>query len=281
MTTMERKERLKEIFGDTQAFYAEDAVLQKAVSYGRENTRLYEDEDALNLPPEKERAGEIRLVRAKTFETAMECRKEHPDKKITVLNFASAVSPGGGVRKGSSAQEESLCRCSTLYPTLDRRWLQEKYYGKNKNPYSNLHSDACIYSPGVVICKTDGDYPERLAREDFVTVDVISCAAPNLNTKSRHYDPRTWIIPNEAEQHEIHFRRGRHILKVAAANKADILVLGAFGCGAFENSARSVATAYKLLLEDYRSYFDEVIFAIYCHGKKEEENFKVFEEVLG
>lgn len=58
------------------------------------------------------------------------------------MNFASAVNPGGGVRSGSSAQEESLCRYSTLYPTLNQQFLWKKYYEVNRQANDPLHTDA-------------------------------------------------------------------------------------------------------------------------------------------
>ena len=37
-----------------------------------------------------------------------------------ILNLADELTPGGGVRKGSQAQEESLCRRSTLLVSLSQ-----------------------------------------------------------------------------------------------------------------------------------------------------------------
>ena len=60
----------------------------------------------------------------------------------------------------------------------------------------------------------------------------------------------------------------------------DALVLGAFGCGAFQNDPAVVAEAYKAVIGDYKSYFHYIEFAIYC-GPRETENYEVFSEVLG
>lgn len=204
-------------------------------------------------------------------------------RRKKTLNFASATRPGGGVKNGSSAQEESLHRCSTLYSTIDRRWLWERYYEVNREARDNRHTDACIYSPGVVICKTDDSVPKRLEEKDFVTVDVITCAAPNLRsaTSNRH-NPETGkpVKMDSQELYALHVKRAKHILHVAAANGADILVLGAFGCGAFRNDPDTVAKAYGTALEDYRDRFDSIVFAIYCGGN-DKSNFIAFEKRLG
>ena len=68
------------------------------------------------------------------------------------------------------------------------------------------------------------------------------------------------------------------MLTCAAAKGADILVLGAFGCGAFMNDPEVVSRAYKTALTEFPKAFDMVEFAIYSlPGGK---NYDVFRQVL-
>lgn len=279
---MDKRARLAEIFRDTQQFYSTEPALITAVEASRKNTKLYEACAAPDFPDGVNKAGSVAVTQSRTYEAAMRLAGRYPGRKIAVLNFASATKPGGGVINGSSAQEESLCRCSTLYPTLDRRFLWQHYYDVNRAAGDVLHTDACIYSPGIVICKTDENFPERMPKEDWVTVDVISCAAPNLrNTPANQYNPESGqavsILP--ADLQRLHEQRARAILAVAADNGVDILVLGAFGCGAFRNDPKVVARAYANVLKDCRRYFDLIEFAIFCRDF-ETENYDAFKEVL-
>ena len=276
---MTRREQLIDVFDDTRRFYNENKILAEAVAFTCAHTKLYEADEYPALPTiSREQNSVICVSPGKTFQTAMRLHEEHPDQKIAVLNFASATNPGGGVLSGSSAQEESLCRCSTLYPSLNRPWLWARYYEVNRAAKNVLHTDACIYSPKVVICKTDESIPKRLNLEAFVTVDVITCAAPNLRKMPGNYhNPEMGqpVIVTPEELYEIHLKRARHILHVAAANSVDAIVLGAFGCGAFSNDPNVVARAYHTAVEDYKDRFSEIEFAIYCRDY-ETENYKVF-----
>ena len=279
---MDRRTRLIEIFEDTQKFYNTDPALISAVNASKAGTRLYDVGATISFPEVMEKTGEITVTRSKTFEAAMRLSKKYYGKKIAVLNFASASNPGGGVTHGSSAQEESLCRCSTLYPTLTQGFLWNHYYTVNRANGDVLHTDACIYSPDIVICKTDSDYPERMEQKDWCTVDVITCAAPNLrNEPANLYNLENGepvcILPDELR--EIHEKRARQILAVAAENRVDILVLGAFGCGAFRNDPKVVAKAYRNVLAEYGKCFDLVEFAIYCRDY-ETENYDAFRYVF-
>ena len=121
-----------------------------------------------------------------------------------------------------------------------------------------------------------------MEEESFVTVDVITCAAPNLRKiPSNHMNPNAGnAVKMDTEQlYQLQLKRIRHILHIAAYNKVEILVLGAFGCGAFENDPFVVARAFRDAIQEYRNHFQVITFAIYCRDY-ESDNYKAFKEVL-
>lgn len=269
------------IFNDTLDFIKENKVLSDGVNYSIKKTRVV---DKLIDNIEKTvKKGIVTISTSRTFQAAMLLKKKYPDKRIGVLNFASATNPGGGVEFGSSAQEESLCRCSTLYPVISHELFFSCYYLRNRMINNPLHSDTVIYSPDIIICKTDTDNPVRLKEEDFVKVDVLSCAAPNLrdipSNKYNYRDGDNKACISDDELFDLHVKRGKAILDVALFNHIDVLVLGAFGCGAFRNDPRVVAKAYKELLKEYSKYFTEIEFAIYCN-QYDLENYQVFKSIF-
>lgn len=77
----------------------------------------------------------------------------------------------------------------------------------------------------------------------------------------------------------IHDKRLRRMLDTALAKGAETVILGAFGCGAFENNPEVVAMAAKNVLKDYLHAFCNLEFAVYC-TQRDENNYRVFERVL-
>lgn len=199
---------------------------------------------------------------------------------VGVLNFASSTNPGGGVTKGSTAQEECLCRCSNLYLTLYQEKCIREYYNVNKKYMSNIGSDAIIYSRNIYVFK-DKDY-NMLPVKDRFYVDVLTCAAPNLRENPRNqYNTdasEEKLTLTDEELYNIHVKRARNILNVAIKNEDDYLILGAFGCGAFRNNPEIVAKAYKDVLQDYMYCFKVIDFAI-IDGKYS-NNYEIFKRVL-
>ena len=275
-----REERIQ-IFQDTQNWIAQDPVLSASVDEAKKKTTIYYENDYPLFDVSKSRMNKITISMDRSFQAAMRLRKEYPTAKIAVMNFANAFHAGGGVTKGSSAQEESLCRTSTLYPLIYRRTLRDTFYKHHKELNTPKASDSLIYTEGVIICKTDDDLPKRMSQEDWVSVDVITIAAPDLRTKSNPHAPLVGngTFMNNAELFGYHVKRAIHMLTCAAAKKADILVLGAFGCGAFENDPNVVAKAYRVALEEFPKVFERIEFAIYCPAGKS-ENYDAFEREL-
>ena len=175
------EERIR-VFEDTLAWIDSDADLTAAVALAKKNTIVWFEDDYPAFDGSKTTETVISVTGERSFQAAMRLHGENSESRIAVMNFANAFHPGGGVKKGSSAQEESLCRTSTLYPLLYRRTLRDSYYRHHFDLNTPKASDALIYTEGVVICKTDEDLPQRMPEEDWITVDVITCAAPDLST---------------------------------------------------------------------------------------------------
>ena len=116
------------------------------------------------------------------------------NKKIGILNFASALQPGGGFINGSHGQvrflklhydinnqlnvpvnqEESLVRTSTLYPSLITEAASQFYAHHEEDPDNAYYTHAMVYSPAVVFFRDDdGEWRSP------VEVDVLTSAAVN------------------------------------------------------------------------------------------------------
>ncbi len=173
--------------------------------------------------------------------------------------------PTGAIEKKYTAMGNQGAAKSTLYPCLNQQYLWNAYYRKNRDAGNPLATDALIYTPGVVVFKTDEKYPSLMEKDDWHKVDVITCAAPNLRGQpSNRNNPQAGeaVSVSREQLRQIHISRARHILTVAAAQYVDVMVVGAFGCGAFKNDPRVVAGACKQVTEEFRDRFEAILFVI-------------------
>lgn len=184
-----------------------------------------------------------------------------------VMNFANAHKAGGGFMLGANAQEEALCRCSTLYASISSDNAKEMYRYNNAH-ISSVESDYMLYSPQVCVFR---DEKCRLLTEPFMAA-VVTVAAPNRNGAA--------ILATDKKLAETMTRRIRIMLRIAAKKGHRNLVLGAWGCGAFRNNPRKVAEYFRKVLvdEEYGRCFDEVCFAVY--GKEDGRNITEFRNVF-
>ena len=222
-------------------------------------TRCYDPDDldaiAAEVAAQPTTAAEttFSVVNATTLQesAALVASGQYP--RIGVLNFASARHPGGGFLRGARAQEESLARSSGLYESL-RQCPQ--FYEFHRAQGTTLYSDHMIYSPACPVLRSDaGDWlPQPY------TVDFITSPAPNVGAVLRNEPAnRARITPT------LTTRAGK-ILALAAHRQCDALVLGAWGCGVFQNDQATVAAIFAGYLRRggaYAGRFRHVSFAVY------------------
>ena len=108
-------------------------------------------------------------------------------------------------------------------------------------------------------------------------MNVITCAAPNLRN-DRDGTPRVTI--SDAELKELHIKRMRRILSIAASKGNEVVILGAYGCGAFKNPPEVVAEALKQVALEFQHHFRVIEFAVYC-SPRDDRNYQVFRKVIG
>ena len=258
-----------EVMLDTQKHYESDPQLQEAVNNSIRQQYIVAEEEDISVPVATICNTKYVVSGKRSFEAA----KAYRGKKVAVLNFANNHSIGGKPFS-AGAQEESLCRCSTLFPCLEA--MKDKFYDKHRRQYENGEIDFCgnddlIYTPNVVVFKsdelTDPIYPKMI--DDWYEVNIITSAAPEIGIHR---------LPENYEQ--MITSRIKKILDVAAREHNEVLILGAWGCGAFNNPTDIVARVFFSLLKNYD--FDTVEFALsskddvsnspfakYCEGKDE------------
>ena len=270
-----------EIFQDTLELIRTNEALSASIPIAKKKTTLFYEDDYPDFGVSKIKDTIVTISGDRSYQAAMRLHRENPEAKIAVMNFANAFHAGGGVTRGSGAQEECLCRTSTLYPLLYRKTLRDTFYKLHNDRNSSKATDSLIYTEDVIICKTDEDLPKRMPQEDWVTVDVITIAAPDLRDKSNIHAPLVngGTYMNDAELFGYHVKRAIHMLTCAAAKGADILILGAFGCGAFQNNPEVVARAYKTALQEFPRLFEKIEFAVYCPPGNS-RNYDVFTKIL-
>ena len=244
-----KRDELISCFQDTQRI-SNGTMLRDATERARKSNRVYREVFEAEEVKFCNRT-KIIVEENTTFAAAA---KYKSFGKTAVLNFANPVNPGGGVVNGAMAQEECLCRSSNLYPCLTDANVFEDYYGYHRRRNDYLSTDRLIYTSNVTVFKTDDALPQMMDREKWFAVDVITCAAP--------YTANLRI--GEEELKRVFRNRVKNIFEAAIDNDVEVLILGAFGCGAFKNPPDIVARAFYEVIQEYEYHtiFKMIVFAI-------------------
>ena len=208
-----------------------------------------------------------------------------------LLNMANAHSPGGGYRKGDGAQEENVFRRSNYYRSLDIALDQgdptSRFVCSSSGALTKLTAGeeiysindfGAIYTSGLTVFRQTEDAGYEFMDEPMRDVCAIAVAAyrkPKLDNKN-------FLRP----EYSIGTRKKiETMFAIAKHHNHDCLILSAFGCGAFHNPPKHVATIFKSVIEQYAGFFKYICFAIVDdhntgHGLNPNGNYQPFHELL-
>ena len=162
--------------------------------------------------------------------------------KVAVLNMTHHSRPGGNWKLGEVSQEESLFLQTGL-----SRGLEPINYP--------LKQFSCLYTKDVAMIREGLNNGYAFIDKDhYISFDVISMHGVDVsfNAHERFSEKDKATVRVKCEM----------MLNVCAQNGADILILGAIGCGWFQNPPGDVAAAFRSTIELYAGRFKEIYFAI-------------------
>jgi uncharacterized protein (TIGR02452 family) len=231
--------------------------IQPALSAAVSGTVCWQPEALASLPQSPGRHETVIEVTAERTQQAAHRLVTAEGEDPVLLSFASARNVCGGFVNGARAQEEDIARCSGTHACLRD---QHDYYEANRAETTLLYTDHLIYSPRVPFF--------RLKNRDLLEApylaSVITAPAPNAG-QARRRNPEI-----EAQLAEALHRRAGYVLALAASQHHDVVLLGAWGCGVFQNAPESVALVLRDHLEGWaKGLFRRVVFGVYDPGRRQ------------
>lgn len=230
----------------------EKVEVADSLKYAIDNTIHYQpnDFDGIKLPTHSFET-KFEVYNETTFSATRRLIVKNGIADVICLNFASAKNPGGGFLNGSQAQEESLARASGMYMC---QITQPRMYESNKKFTSCLYTDHMIYSRSVPVIRDDAD---ELLNTPYL-VSILTAPAVNVGCLKQHQDEEGLSLVDEYM-----LRRTKRVLQVCAHQGHKNLVLGAWGCGVFQNDPNKVANYFAQHLEgEFKGQFERIIFAV-------------------
>lgn len=164
--------------------------------------------------------------------------------KTMIVDPGAFTRPGGAYEDGAFGPEQILCSESNLYPILVAH--KRDFYDKNRDyRRGSLFTDRALYVPEVLFSRGG----------DVRRADVLVIAEPI----------RAYALENHRSERECDKAladRIETIFRVAAANGAETLIMGAFGCGRNGYPVEQVIELIQNWIAEHPGAVPNVVFAV-------------------
>ena len=239
------RDRLVEIYADTQTKCRNG----KFSKFGSCLSDMYNSDSpcikTLNFVPKFKT--NVQIINGQVLDVTQQLVTQG-NTNIMVLNLASSYNPGGGVVHGAIAQEEDLFRKTNYFLSLPR-----KFYPIPKG--------SVIYTDKVYVIK-DSNFTDF---NNPYPVSMLAAAAIK--------DPEIFHGRSTHAEYNVMKTTIENIFKVAYLRGKETLVLGALGCGAYNNPPLIVISIFNEYLQKYDGCFINIVFAVYS---RRDNNFELF-----
>lgn len=185
------------------------------------------------------------------------------EDKPLVLIFASAKNPGGGVTRGSIAQEEVISLHSSWYFQVTQHMAISKGFYLEKGDDA-INTDKMLYVKNGFMF-TD-EYHNEISPTE---VSFIGATAPNMKGMLQQGQK-----VDEKKVYQLFSKRIENLLSFSMHQKNDTLIVGAWGCGVFGLSPEKTANLFKENIVK-TNFNKKIVFSII-----DEKTKNLFEEVL-
>jgi uncharacterized protein (TIGR02452 family) len=252
-----------------RGFYLNPAGARVEISHAQakaeDHTRLYTPGELEEMNNNTSGVTKFETVFEVTNETTLDAARRlivSNDTNPACLNFASAKNPGGGFLNGALAQEECIARATGLYLCQHRA---KEYYSFHRGLNTCLYSDHMIYSPEVPVLKDEeGNLLPSLTLATIITSSAVNAGVIRRNEISKIDQ----IVP-------LMRKRVEKLLALCLHHQHETIVLGAWGCGVFQNDPEEIAELFaEALGGKFRNQFKRVVFAVYTKNENMIEPFR-------
>eukprot|EP01084_Bolivina_argentea_P055566 101844_1 len=187
-----------------------------------------------------------------------------------LLNMANQKTPGGGWKSGAGAQEENLCRRSTLLTSLCNYSKNLINYPKNKQNILDIKrvwkypmdDYGGIYSPNIIVFRSNETSGYKFLDIPY-KMSMITAAMFREKKRKPNYN-KNLEYKNDYKSKII--QKLKSVLRIAYDNGHDAVVLSAWGCGAFKNPPLGQSNLWKYVLcndNEFKGKFKKIVFAIF------------------
>lgn len=264
---------------DVPALRWRRAVLRETLAAFAERGERYRALAAANLSrwcaAASEGVAAVDVVAGDWGEVALRMTKRF-GRSFAVLNMANAHIPGGGYVEGMSAQEENMFRRTDCHFAIGDAQLApggQRYTAAMTDLIEGRDGRVLLDVAAPRVCIRGAEERSAQVGYEWLPDDEVFPFF-ELRAAARSYRRGGPFDRDDARQ-----RIAAQLDTLVAAGVRHA-VLGASGCGAFENPAAEIAQLYREELAARDGAFDCVVFAIYDPAP-EVGNYAVFRRVFG